>query len=277
MDHKDHHSYWAEVAPILNGHIEKNRDPDFEAALVEAVALYSFVQETFRAKATKNQELAGHLAPMMVETHDILRMLPSAMAELSPVTLAALARISFEVHCNLTFIAKSDEPAKWAHRYVRFSQVQKLLREAKRPDDRPAMFSEGELATIRKSCNEWIRVTKKGKEEILTYWTADEDVRTVRQIAKHLGMLGDYATLYSATSAFVHGASLVGNLYLAHGGFGSVGSPPVCKRLAYLAVHYGVKTLLVASQFFAVSIPQDAFDLWRGRLVESCRELLQTP
>jgi len=275
MDHKDHHSYWRDVAPRLNAHVEKHRDAAFEAALIEALALFSFVQETFQLESTQNQHLLGHLAPMMVETLDILRALPAAMAELSPVALASLARISFEVHCNLVFITGTGDAPKWADRYARFSQVQKLLREHKRPDDRRAIFSDAELAAIRNSCQEWIRITKKGKEEILTHWTADDRARTLRQIATRIGMLGEYGTVYSATSAFVHGASSVGNFYLSSGGLGAIGSPAVCKRLAYLGAHYSIKTLIAASQFFGVPISDDALDTWRGGLIESSKELLQ--
>ena len=105
-----------------------------------------------RAKVTKKQEHVDQLAAPLILTQDILRGLIAGERELSPVTLAALARIALEVHVNLRFITKGPDPAKYADRYSRYGEVEKLIHDRRRGPSEPFMVSPALEAAIRSKC-----------------------------------------------------------------------------------------------------------------------------
>jgi hypothetical protein len=115
--------------------VANQRDQAPDQALLEPLALFSFVTEDFKAKATKKQEHIEQLATMVILTQDVLRELIAGERESSPVTLAALARIALEVHVNLRFITKGPDPAKYADRYRRCAEIEKLTYQRGRPKE----------------------------------------------------------------------------------------------------------------------------------------------
>ena len=151
-EHADHLKYWADVDPRLSAFVRSQFDKPLDQALLEALALYSFVTEDFKAKVTKKQEHVDQLAAPLILTQDILRGLIAGERELSPVTLAALARIALEVHVNLRFITKGPDPAKYADRYSRYGEVEKLIHDRRRGPSEPFMVSPALEAAIRSKC-----------------------------------------------------------------------------------------------------------------------------
>lgn len=141
--------YWKGVGPRLRAHLESQRDRKFEAALTEGVARFSFAVAGFSKRAARNQELLPKVTGLLVVNHDVVLSVLPAYVHLSPATLAALARIAFEAHVNFSFIAASDDPAKWADRYFRFGEVEKLLRAgADLPGDE-ALLPREQLESLR--------------------------------------------------------------------------------------------------------------------------------
>lgn len=266
----DHFEYWKRVGAKVSSHVHGQRDQAFDQALIEGLALYSFITEDFRAKTTKNTDLVEKLGAMLILTQDILRGLLAAHRELSPVSLATLTRVAAEVHFNLRFIVSGPDPAKYADRYFRYQEIEKLIHDSKRPQSELSMLSPGTKDEIKKTCPEWI----KPSGEFRTYWTAEPTLMKIAQVAKAAGLEDDYRDMYSTTSKFVHGSALVTNLYRGPHGVGAVGQRALCKQLATLALGYCTKNLKDFCEFFGVKHDEMAIAHWQHRLLEACQDVL---
>lgn len=265
----DHIDYWNRVSPRLLRYVQDQRDQAFDQVLLEALALYSFITEGLKTKATKNSESVEKLGSMVVLTQDILRGLIASHRELSPVSLAALNRIAIEIHINLRFITGSSDPIKYADRYFRFQEIEKLIHDEKRLDPDLSMLPAGKKEEIKKTCPEWIEPTGKLK----TYWTAESALRKVIDIAKAAGLEGEYRGMYSMTSKFIHGSAIVTSLYSGPRGVNAIGQRAFCKRLASITLDYCTNILKDLCSFFGVTYDRTALTHWRLRKMEACKDV----
>jgi hypothetical protein len=267
--YRDHTEYWASLAPRLDAYIAQRRRPEFESALVRALAFYSFVTEDLPSKVRRRGNLLPKISTLFLIQQDVLRGLVPATVELSLVTVGALARIAFEARVTMKFIGL--DPEKWADRYARFGEVQRLLREQFRPPGVPPLHSEERLEQIRRECPEWI--TKKGA--VLTNWTADHNFRSLNQIAAAVGMQEDYLSVYGVNSNFVHGSALAANLYAGPAGLNAVGSPERCRSLAFLAAIHALKSLREACGVFDVEFNEAHYYGCHEELLAAVGDLLK--
>lgn len=275
LNDKNHLEYAQRVGPLLDQFVNQQRDLPVEAVLVEGFFLASFVMEDFKAKATKNAELFDKLGIQLITMQDALRMLHVAVAGLSTVTVATLTRVVLEQRAKLKFIFTREDPALYADRFERFGQVERLIHDSTK-EDGAKMISPAELERIGKLCPEWI-VTKENKKKrrpvvngFWSNWTADERYTSIRAVAEAAGMLDEYETTYAMTSKFVHGSSLLENLYRGpQGNIGPVGQPVHCKRMAFLAVKNALDAVKEAAQFFGVPWNDDHCAEWKYRLLEA--------
>lgn len=257
--HRDTETYWKDVAPRLGALIAKQRNRAVEDLLTHSLALYSFVQEDFSATAEKHNDVLGHIAVMFVHVQDVLRALAPAQAQLSPVALAALARISLEARCNLLFIVTNREPLKYADRFSRYAGIERLLREEYAPAGTPRLLSDVEEAAIRANCSDWLKANGK---VAVKHWTAEERFKSLKALAGDVGLADDYATLYAIGSKFIHGSSLLSNLYATKDGVGVLANPGLCARLSLLATKQCLDFMRAAAAFFEVPAFEDDYLDW---------------
>jgi hypothetical protein len=269
--HLDVAAYWKDVAPRLDAHINGQRNRDVEDFVAYSLALYSFVQENFVAEATQNQSLLKHTGIMLVHVHDVLRGLTVAQVHLSPVTSAALLRIALEVRCNQLFIIKSPDPAKYADRFERYAGIERLLREEYAPPGTPSLLSPAEEQRIRTTCTEWFN--NKGKVQV-KHWTAEEKFKSLKSLADAVGLSDEYLKVYAIGSKFVHGSSLLENLYSRNGRMGALSNPRLCSQLSTLAASHGVHMIREAAAFFGVPSFDDDYLVWQAKAAR-CFQLLE--
>lgn len=254
-------AYWSSLAPRLEAHIAKLRDRQVESVLVGGLALYSYVVETFSEKLSKGQDVWGCCHSMLVHLHDVSRGLIAAQAELSTVAAAALLRISFEVRCTQLFIHKSPAPAQLADRYRRFAQVERLRRDLNAKDaGLPLFLRPGEEAHIRSTCAEWITPS----DRLRGHWSAEEDSKSLKQIADAVGLGADYVQVYGLGSKFIHGSALLGNHYGngPGGALGALSNTRTCSKMALLAAQHCVLFLKEAADFYGVPWLDEESQVW---------------
>lgn len=269
--HLDVAAYWKDVAPRLAAHIESQRNRDVEDFIAHSFALYSFVQEDFAAEATQNQSLLKHMGIMLVHVHDVLRGLMVAQAHLSPVTSAALLRIALEVRCNQLFIIKSPDPAKFADRFSRYADIERLLREEYAPPGTPSLLSPAEEQRIRTTCTEWFK--GKGRVQV-KHWTAEEKFRSLKSLADAVGLSDEYLKVYNIGSKFVHGSVLLENVYSRSGRMGALSNPVLSSQLSLLAASHCVHIIREAAAFFGVPLSDDDYLAWQVKAAR-CFQLLE--
>jgi hypothetical protein len=212
LRYKTFDEYRNAVAPHLDAMIAARRDPECEDVLAHAFLLFSFVIEDMQAKATKNKEILNQIGIMLVELQDVLRGVVHGMNVVSPVVIAALLRVAFEVRCNLQFIFSRPDPGLFADRYRRFARVSELAYdESLAPEQR--LIKPQTRQDILKACAEWITVKPNGELHFGHNWTHQKEFRSVKQRAEALGLASDYRAAYAATSQYVHGTALLWNGY----------------------------------------------------------------
>lgn len=273
LRHKDYREFGREQGALLREFISRQREREFSEALNDAFWFYAFVFEDFAEKATKNRALFSNIGVMLVEVHDLFRGVVEGQEALSPVILGSLSRIALEVRCNLKLILTRDDPAVLADRYMRFGRVSTLAHDLKMPEEKRRLSEQVVNDTVR-DCAEWIAKRPDGTLKINLNWTAEGRFDSLKKIAAEIGFVSDYETTYSATSQFVHGTYLLVNAYRGPTGIWPVGEVPRCKQLAFIGSSHCMHILNESASFFGVPLDQDAFMTLRGRLMDSCRELL---
>lgn len=268
--HLDVQAYWNDVGPRLAGYLKVKRNAQVEDCLRHALALFSFIQETFVADATKNQTILKHTGIMLVHVHDVIRGLVSAQADLSPVSVAALLRIALEVRCNHLFIIKSNTPEMYAERFSRYASVERILREEYAPPGTPSLLSQAAEQEIRKTCGEWFK--SSGKVSV-KHWTAEDNYKTLKALADKVGLSAEYSTMYSIASKFIHGSALLENMYSQQGGLGALVDPQRCSNMSLLAAMQCIKLLQEAAVFYGVPPFEDDLLAWHTKWV-ACVETL---
>jgi hypothetical protein len=265
--------YWSDISQRLERHINNKRNKIVENCLTHSFAFYSFVEESFITRTTKNQALLQHTSIMLVHMQDVLRGLISAQAELSPVATAALLRIALEVRCNQLFIIKSSDPAMYADRYSRYAGVEKLLHDQHEPLDAHRLLSADEAGRIRSTCPEWLN--SSGKVEVM-HWTADKKYNSLKKLADAVGLSDEYRKLYSFGSKFIHGSKLLENLYAPNGSLGALSNPELCSQLSVLAAAQSVHMIREATNFFGVPLPEDDYAAWLHNWLQCYESLNRT-
>jgi len=276
LKHKTHHDYAADVGPKLQQFIEQQRDRPFENVLGEAFMLFSWVMEDFEAKTktTQQKEMFKKLGIILIEMQDALRGLHAGQVDLSAVTVAALARIIFELRCNLRFIFTRKDPALYADRFNRFAGIEKLVH-----DDRKLagqrMLSPAERDRIQKDCPEWIKRKKSGEIRYDLNWTADPQFDSFKKIAEAAGLLTEWEIMYDVTSKFVHGSPLLVNGYRSpNGHVGPIGRPDHVKQTSAIGAKWAIDALMDAARFFGVPFERFTQAQWWARLIAASKELL---
>ncbi|WP_161606749.1 DUF5677 domain-containing protein [Myxococcus xanthus] len=262
-------AYWKKVAPRLDAHLEGKRNRGVEDLVAHSFAFYSFVQEEFSENATRNQNLLKHMGIMLVHVQDVVRGLMVAQAQLSPVVSAALLRIALEVRCNQLFIIRNDS-AKYADRFARYAGVERLLRDEYAPPGAAKHLSPAEEQQIRVACAEWFN--SKGKVRV-KHWTAEEEFKSLKSLADSVGLADEYLTVYGIGSKFVHGSSLLENLYSSGGAIGALANPGLCSKLSMLGVSNCIHMIREAAEFFGVPFPMDEHMQWQARWMQCYQEI----
>jgi hypothetical protein len=246
------------------------RDKPFEVALAHALFLFAYVFEDFKAKATKNVEVFDDIAVMLIEMLDVVRALVHGYGELSPVTLGVLTRVSLELRCNLKFVFTRADPAMYADRFKRFGEFQTVRDDLMKALDNGVLTSN-ERHALARLFSEWL--DKKGRPRNGMNFTGDEQFKSVRRVAKEVGLADDYDKAYTTFSLYVHGSALLVRSYAdSDGKIGPLGDPARCKSMALVAVTYCMETLRDTALFFGVPWDPSEFDAWQERIVAASPE-----
>ncbi|MEW5739174.1 MAG: DUF5677 domain-containing protein [Myxococcota bacterium] len=261
--HPDATSYRADVGPRLFKFIESKADSKVENTILHALAVFSFAVEHLAEDATRHQDVLKKTGVLLVLMQDALRGLLGAQRVLSPVTSACLARNILETYCNLRFIYRSDEPAKWADRFARFEAVEKVLHENHRPPGEPSLLSTGERERILREAPEWFG--NKGK--VVPHWTADMDLKSLKTMAGRVGLADVHHRLYFIGSKFMHGSPLLANAYSGAGQLGALGNTDMCSQLSLLATGLAIRAIEETVEFYGgPNIDEDLLQWERGVL-----------
>ena len=256
--HVDVDAYWKDLGPRLRAHIDRNRNGVVENALMHGLALFSFVQDTMPTAASRNRKILEQTGIMVVLVHDVLRGLWAAQTELSPVAVAALFRTAMETRCNFLFISRSATPDRYASLYARYFDVERVLHEIHRPLGGLSMLSPAEDARIRRDCPEWFQPNGK----VIDHWTADRDLKSLKKLAGKVGLENEYHLFYGLGSKYIHGSSLLTNLYSRQGQLGAIANPAHCSQMSLLAVKTCIDFLREVANFFGLPSFED--DLLRS-------------
>ncbi|MBI3183716.1 MAG: hypothetical protein HYZ28_16380 [Myxococcales bacterium] len=233
-----------------------------EDCILHTLAVYSYVQEHLAAEATRHQVVLQKTGVLIVLAQDALRGLYGAQCELSPVTAACLCRNILETRCNLLFIYRSGDPEKWADRFHRYMGVERLLHDQHRPDGVPAVVPDAERREIPRRAPEWFGAD--GKVAVL-HWTADKKLKSLKALAKAVGLQADYHQIYGIGSKFMHGSALLRNLYARGNALGSVTKPEVCTQMAALATGLAMRMLRETVDFYGAQSFDDDYVAWQKR------------
>ncbi len=260
--HTDVNTYWAAIAPELRRHIDGHRLPEVENTLMHGLALFSFAQEGMSSSISKNHECFRNTSIMLVLMQDILRGLWAAQTELSPVATAALFRTAFELRCNFLFISTHTDPQKFASRYARYRHIERILHEEHRPAPGESILSENEERQIRRLCPEWFGPNGQGRVRV-AHWTAEKDLKSLKTLAQQVGLQTQYHMMYSLGSKFIHGSSLLENIYSGHGGIGAVANLTTCSEMSLLAIDSCMDFLSDVQSFYGLPRLETEHERWR--------------
>jgi hypothetical protein len=172
------------------------------------------------------------------------------------------------------FIIKSNDPEMYADRFVRYEGIERILREEYAPAGTPPLLSKAEEERIRQTCPEWFN--SKGKVAV-KHWTADDKYKSLKALAESVGLQDEYHKVYSIGSKFVHGSSLVRNLYLSGGQIGAVVNLGLCADLSLLASLNCMQMLKEAADFFGVPSFEDDYLAWQVVWISSQQAIQRRP
>ena len=260
--HANAAAYWSEVGPSLEAFIERHRDKEVEACIVQGLAVYSYATEYLSKEAAEHKGVLNHTGILLVLVHDALRALPAAQAELSPVGIATLARAVLEAYCNLRLIYRSGDPPKMASLFARYMEVEKVLHDQNRLSGSASLLAPGELARIQKSSPEWFEASGKVK---VRHWTADKKLSNLADLSKAVDLETEYHRFYSVGSKFVHGSPILVNLYARDGHLGAIGRTEVCSQLSMLGIHFVMGVLAETTAFYGAHFADEDIATWRGQ------------
>lgn len=262
LTHKTFDDYRNAIVGHLDNVIASRKDPECELVLAHAFLLYSFVIEDMQAKSKKNREILDKTGIMLVELQDVLRGIVHGMDAVSPVVLATLLRVSFEIRCNLRFIMTRRDPALYADRYRRFARLSELAYDDSLPAEKRLLKAETR-ADIVKTCGEWITTKPDGDLHFGHNWTAEKQFGSLKKRAEILGFADEYRASYSATSQYVHGTALLFNAYRGpDGAIGPIGNTAPCRRMALLAARHGMRAMREAARFFGLPLNFREYKVW---------------
>jgi Family of unknown function (DUF5677) len=107
-----------------------------------------------------------------------------------------------------------------------------------------------ERARIVQDCHEWF---ENGKLRKRPHWTAEKEADSLKKLALKVGLEDDYRAMYSLTSKYIHGSSLLRNTYRT----GCVGNPRDNCGLALMACSHCIDLLKALATFFGVPYATD--------------------
>jgi hypothetical protein len=249
ISHATVDAYWKALQPRLNAFLSSRRNHQVEGFLESVIATFSYVLEDVDQKRTQHQQLARHFDSLPWVALDLLRGVHSAQVFQSLATAALVARTTFEVLVNLKFITSSTTPDLYAKRFANFQMVETL----KRHESGRLTLSPEKVAEFRAACADWMD-PQKGKLKKQCKWHAE--AHTVRDVAERVGELPMYTSLYATNSLFVHGSSIVQNLYRQGQSVQPIAEVKQITRQSLLTADFCLKILDAYTRFFGVPMPE---------------------
>lgn len=258
--------YWNDVGPRLSVYLHGNTDARIIRYFVNCIAIYSWLAEDWAKKTTKHPELRDKLSIFIVETQDLMRGILASYEHMTMAPLALLLRTAFEIHVNLKYVVRSDDPAKWADLFDRFQHIEQILgikSSAQLPSPKEEDFKR--VAAI---CPEWFEpgTIKLKKDEI--HWTATKTNLRLLAEAPHVDLGEQYVGLYKVNSKFTHASPLIRNLYRKGGSLHSIPSRDQCGMFALLAMGQCMAVLQESCEFFGVEFPEYDYAIVCGDATE---------
>lgn len=246
--------YWSEVAPKLDAHLEKCRNPLVERYLLSSFSIYCWITEGFGGKITKHHDLWPKLSLFLIETQDLMRGIIACQRHMTLAPLGLILRTVFEIHCSFRFIARSNDFQRLADLYDRFQDVEQLIGRKSSPVVTDP--TEEDYQCVRAKCPEWF---KPGTNVILKdpHWTAIPGM-SLRKMAEdsRVNLLDDYLRLYKTQSKFTHASPLLRNLYHKNGGLSFIPDSKQSNDHALLGCFTCMSFLEEACGFFGVKFPK---------------------
>ena len=251
----DWRAFWKKASSDLDAHVNRTVDVHADRFLFESLGLLCFSIEEIDKKITKNREVYPRLDVPLVVTVDLCRASLNSYRCLSIASVALTLRAALEVHANLKFIVRSDDPTMYADRYCRFLRIETLMH--RRRSKNLSTPSAQEEAQILDENPEW-RDKETGKLVKRPHWTGI-DGYTFESVARKVGLSSDYDSMYVMTSKFSHGSSLLLNMYRKSGALTLVPCPEDCMRLSMMATNYCMDTFREYADFFGIPFPDGEY------------------